>query len=165
MVGDYWDEKTSQEIHSLLREYEDLFPKTFFELKGIKGVMGEMKIELKLGSKPVRHRTYRINPRVKEKVKEIYKMLEEGLIFLVEEAKWIIPIAIQSKKDTEDIRVCVDYKRLNSGRVHDPFPAPFTDEVLEKVAGKEEYSFTYIFLEYHQVRIAKEDKRKTTFIT
>ena len=82
MVGDYWDEKTSQEIHSLLQEYEDLFPKTFSELKGIKGVMGEMKIELKLGFKPIRHRPYRLNPRVKEKVKkEIFKMLVVGLIF------------------------------------------------------------------------------------
>jgi hypothetical protein len=42
----------------VLREYEDLFPKTFLELKGIKGAMGEMKIELKLGSNPVRHRPY-----------------------------------------------------------------------------------------------------------
>jgi hypothetical protein len=48
MVGDYWDEKTIQEIQSLLREYEDLFPKTFSKLKGIKGVMEQMKIELKL---------------------------------------------------------------------------------------------------------------------
>jgi hypothetical protein len=87
MVGDYWDEKTSQEIHNMLREYEDLFPKTFSELKGIKGAMGEMKIELKLGSKPVRLKAYHLNPIVKEKVKrEIDKMLEAGLIFAVEEA-------------------------------------------------------------------------------
>jgi hypothetical protein len=85
MVGDYWDEKTSQEIQSLLREFEDLFPNTFSELKWIKGVMGEMKIELKPGSNLVRHRPYCLNPRVKEKVKrEIDKMLEDGLIFAVE---------------------------------------------------------------------------------
>jgi hypothetical protein len=66
----------------LLREYEDLFPKTFSELKGIKGAMGEMKIELKPGSNPVRHRPYRLNHRVKKKVKkEIDKMLEDGLIY------------------------------------------------------------------------------------
>jgi hypothetical protein len=29
LVGDYWDEQTSQEIQILLWEYEDLFPKTF----------------------------------------------------------------------------------------------------------------------------------------
>ena len=110
MVGDYWDEKTSQEIQSLLREYEDLFPKTFSELKRIKGVMREMKIELKPRSKHVRHRPYRLNPRVKEKVKkDIDKMLEDGFIFAVEEAEWVNPIVIQRKKGTEDIRVCVEY--------------------------------------------------------
>jgi hypothetical protein len=78
-----------------LREYEDLLPKTFSELKGIKRVMGEMKIELKLGSNPVRHRPYRLNPKVKEKVKrEIDKMLEARLIFAVEEVEWVIPIVI-----------------------------------------------------------------------
>jgi hypothetical protein len=46
-----------------------------------------MKIELKPGSNPVRHRPYCLNPRVKEKVKkEIDKMLEAGIIFVVEEA-------------------------------------------------------------------------------
>jgi hypothetical protein len=128
MVEDYWNEKTSQEIQSLLWEYEVLFPRTFSELKGIKGVMGEMKIELKLGSNPVRHRPYRLNPRLKEKVKkEIDKMLEARLIFVVEEAEWVSPIFIQRKKGTEDIKVCVDYISLNSACVHDPFPTPFID--------------------------------------
>jgi hypothetical protein len=76
IIGYYWDEKTSEEIHSLLQEYEYLFPKTLSELKGIKGAMGEMKIELKPRSKPVMHMPYRLNPKVKEKVKrEIDKMI------------------------------------------------------------------------------------------
>jgi hypothetical protein len=59
----------------------------------------------------------------------------------------------------------VDYRSLNSTCVHDPFPTPFVDEVLEQVAGKEAYSFTDGFSGYHQGRIAEEDKKKTTFIT
>jgi hypothetical protein len=63
--------------------------------------MGEMKIELKLGSNPARHRPYCLKPRVKEKFKrEIYKMVEVGLIFAVEEAGWVSPIVIQRKKGT-----------------------------------------------------------------
>jgi hypothetical protein len=54
---------------------------------------------------------------------------------------------------------------LNSACVHDPFPTPFSDEVLDQVAGKEYYSFTDILLGYHQVRIEEEDKNNTTFIT
>jgi hypothetical protein len=50
--------------------------------------MGEMKIELKSGSNPVRSRPYHLNSRDKEKVKrEIDKMLEAGLTFAVEEAE------------------------------------------------------------------------------
>jgi hypothetical protein len=94
-IGDYWDEQTMTEIQALLWEYEDLFPKIFSEIKGIKGDLGEMKIELKHDAKPVKHRPYRLNPRVKEKVKkEIDKMLAVGLIFPVDEAEWISPIVI-----------------------------------------------------------------------
>jgi hypothetical protein len=42
---------------------------------------------------------------------------------------------------------------------------PFTDEVLENLGGQEAYSFTDVFLGYHQIRIAQEDRHKTTFVT
>jgi len=47
--------------------------------------------------------------------------------------------------------------------VHNPFPTPFSDEVLNSVVGNEAYSFTDEFSSYHLVRITEEDKRKTTF--
>jgi hypothetical protein len=93
--------------------------------------MGEIKIELKLGSKTIRHIPYHLNPGVKDKVKrEIDKMPEAKLIFPVEEAEWVSPIVIQRKKGIEEIRVCVYYIILNYVCVHDPFPMPFIDEVL-----------------------------------
>jgi hypothetical protein len=155
-----------KEVHNMLQECVDLFSKTFSKLEGIKGAMGEMKIELKPGSRPLKHTLYRLNPRIKEKVKkEVDKMLAARLIFSIKEEEWISPIVIQSKKGTKDIWVCVDYKNLNFACVHDPFPTPFNDEVLDKFVGKESYSFTDDFSGYHQVRIIEEDKKKTTFIT
>jgi hypothetical protein len=64
-IRDYWDEQAMDEVHSLLLEYEDLFLKTFSELKGIKGSMGEMKIELKPDSRPLKNRPYHLNHRIK----------------------------------------------------------------------------------------------------
>ena len=61
--------------------------------------------------------------------------------------------------------MCVDIRKLNDACLHDPFPTPFIDEVLESVKGKEMYSFTKVFFGYHQVRIAKEDQHKMTFVT
>lgn len=48
--------------------------------------------------------------------------------------------------------------------MHYPFPTPFTDEVLKNVGGQEAYSFTNGFSRYHQIKIASEDQRKTTFV-
>jgi hypothetical protein len=68
-------------------------------------------------------------------------------------------------KNTCNIRICVNLHNLNAAYVHDPFPTPFTDEVLENVGGCEAYSLTYGFLGYHQVQIMKENHAKTTFAT
>jgi len=77
-------------------------------------------------------------------------MLDVGIIFHVEELEWISPMAVKPKK-TSDIRICFDLHSLNVACVHDPFPTPFTNEVLENVGGCEAYSFTYGFSLYHQV--------------
>ena len=46
--------------------------------------------------------------------------------------------------------------------MHEPFPTPFTDEVLDNVGSKEAYSFTDGLLGYHQIKIVPEDRIKTT---
>ena len=44
-------------------------------------------------------------------------------------------MVVQEKKQQGEIIVCVDVRNLNDTCVHDPFPTPFTDEVLENVGG------------------------------
>jgi len=103
-IGDYWDEQTTKDIFDLLREYEYFFPSLVADLKGIKGDLWEMKIVLNPDAKLVKHWTYTLNTSVKEKVKkEIDKMLEAGVIFLVDKAEWLSPILIQNKKDAIEI--------------------------------------------------------------
>ena len=72
---------------------------------------------------------------------------------------------IQDKKTTCEVNICFDLRNLNDACLHDPFPTPFTDEVLESVEGQEMYSFTDGLYGYHQVRITKEDRHKTNFFT
>jgi hypothetical protein len=72
-------------------------------------------------------------------------------------------MVVQDKKAGE-IRTCVDLRKLNYACLHDQFPTPFTNEVLDNVGGHEVYSFTDGFSGYHQIRIAKEDRHKNTFV-
>jgi hypothetical protein len=148
---DYWDASTIEKITKLLHEYKDLFLTKFIDMKGIKGPMGDMSIPLKPDARPVKQRPYRLNPKYKERVKiELYRILEVGIIEHVEESKWIIPMVVQDKK-TGEIRICVNLRKLNDACLHDPFPTPFIDEVLDNVGGQEVYSFIDGFSGYHQI--------------
>ena len=124
-----------------------------------------MKIPLKPGAKPIRQRPYRLNLRYKEKVKdEIDRILDARIIEPVGYSAWIIPMVVQDKK-TGGIRIYVDMRKLSEACLHDPFPTPFMDEVLENVGGQQTYYFTDGFSSYHHIRIAQEDRHKTTFAT
>jgi len=74
-------------------------------------------------------------------------------------------MVVQEKKQKGEITIYVDLRKLNDACVHDPFPTPFIDEVLENVGRQESYSFIDGFLGYHQIKIALEDRSKTTFAT
>jgi hypothetical protein len=131
---------------------------TFMEMKGIEGELGEMKIPLKPKARSVRQRLYRLNPLYKQKVKEeIDILLEVGIIEPVEEYEWISPMVVQEKKQG-GISICVDLRKLNDACLHDHFPTPFTDEVLENVGSHEAYSFTNGFSGYHQIKITLEGR-------
>ena len=125
------------------------------EMKGILGEIGVMKIPLKVDAKPMKERPYRLNRKYKEKFRmELDKMLTARIIEPVKE-----------KNTKGEIRICVDLRKLNDACLHDPFPTPFIDDVLDNVGGQEIYSFTDGFLGYHQIRIALEDRHKMTFAT
>ena len=67
--------------------------------------------------------------------------MDVGIIKLIEESKWISPIVVQDKKAIGEVRICVNLRKLNDACLHDPFPSPFTDEVLESVGVQELYCF------------------------
>jgi hypothetical protein len=94
-----------------------------------------MNIPFKPEARSVRQRPYRLNPIYKQKVKaEIDRILEASIIGPVEESEWISSMVVQEKKQGR-IRICVDLRKLNDACLHDPFPTPSIDEVLENMGG------------------------------
>ena len=85
-------------------------------------------------------------------------MVATSIIDPVEQSDWVSPMVFQEKRTKGEIRICVDLCNLNNACVHDPFPTPFLDEILDNVGGKEAYSFTNGF----QYIIKSEFPLKTT---
>jgi hypothetical protein len=77
--------------------------------------MGEMKIELILGEKPIKKNPYKLAHKYKPIIqKEIEGMLSAGIIYPIDKAEWATPMVVQSNKhDHKKLRICVDFGGLN----------------------------------------------------
>jgi hypothetical protein len=91
-------------------------------------------------------------------------LLVVGIIQSVEEVTWLSPIVVIPKKNGK-LRTCIDFKKLNAATKKDPYPLPFTNEVLSTIARYETYYLLNGYLGYHQISIAPEDRYKIVFVT
>ena len=65
---------------------------------------------------------------------DIDQMLDAGIIDPIKESEWISPMVVQDK-NTSEVCICIDLRKLNDACMHDPFLTPFIDDVLEGVGG------------------------------
>jgi hypothetical protein len=151
--------------YTFFKRHKSSFAWSYADLKGVPPEICEHKIELEPDAKAVRQRQYRMNPKYSLMVKEeIDKLLACGFIFEVPYSEWVSPIVIVPKKNGK-LRICQDYRKLNSVTKKDHFPLPFTDTLLDGVAGYECYSFMDGFSGYNQIQIAQRYRLLTAFTT
>ncbi|MCO5594482.1 hypothetical protein L7F22_048513 [Adiantum nelumboides] len=150
---------------NLFLKFKDVFAWEHIDLKGVDPEVCQHRIPLKPGARPIRLQRYRMNPNYAKKVKEeIDNLVKAGFISEVESSDWLFPIVVVPKKNGK-LRVCVDYRKLNAQTIKDPFSLPFTDMMLDEIAGHEMYSFMDGYSGYNQLKIASEDREKSTLIT
>jgi hypothetical protein len=89
---------------------------------------------------------YKLNSNYATTIKQyIDKLLVVGFIEFVGEATWLdTPIVVVSKKNGK-LKICIDFRKLNVAIKKDPYPLPFTNEVLRIVVGYEAFFFRWIF--------------------
>ena len=112
--------------------------------------------------------------------KEVLKLLDVDIIYLIADSKWVSPIQVVPKKSGMTVvegesgeliltrtvtgwKVCINYRKLNSYTRKDHFPLLFLDQVLERVSG---HAFCYFldgYSSYNQIEIALKDQEKITF--
>ncbi|XP_061338144.1 uncharacterized protein LOC133285009 [Gastrolobium bilobum] len=164
-----------------LKKYQGAIGWTIADLKGISPSFCMHKILLTgPNSFSVEHQR-RLNPIMKEVVrKEVIKWLDAGIIYPISDSSWVSPIQCIPKKGGITVekneknelipvrkvtgwRICQDYRKLNNATRKDHFPLPFTDQMLDHLAGKEYFCFLDGYSGYNQIALAPEDQHKTTF--
>nr|GEV26924.1 reverse transcriptase domain-containing protein [Tanacetum cinerariifolium] len=151
------------------------------DIKGIDLRFCTHKILMEEDYKPAIQSQRRVNPKIHDVIKkEVIKLLDAGMIYLISNSSWVSPIHCVPKKGcmivvanenneliptrlVTDWRVCIDYRKLNDATRKDHFSLPFMDQMLERLAGNEFYCFLDGFLGYFQILIDPQDQEKTTF--
>ncbi|CAN6712804.1 unnamed protein product [Malus baccata var. baccata] len=133
----------------ILRSHQDAIGWTIADIKGISPTICMHKILMQDGVKPAIDAQRRLNPIMKEVVRnEVMKLLDVGMIYPISNSKWISPTQVVPKHSgitvvkndnnefvpthlTTGWRMCVDYRKINAG--------------------------------YNQIPVAPEDQEKITF--
>ncbi|CAN6544178.1 unnamed protein product [Malus baccata var. baccata] len=144
---------TAQEEEKLLRvlkEFKSALGWTLADIKGISPTTCMHHIFLEEGAKPTREAQRRLNPPMMKVVKkEIIKLLDCGVIYPISDSRWVSPVQCVPKKSgvtvvanaenelvpqriQTGLRVCIDYRKLNTTTRKDHFPLPFIDQMLER---------------------------------
>ena len=89
-------------------------------------------------------------------------LLESGRI-VPSASPYGAPILFAVKKGGAGLRMCTDYRSLNSNSITDNFPLPRIDELLARLRGAKVFSKLDLRDGYHQIPMAPEDCHKTAF--
>ena len=85
--------------------------------------------------------------------------LKDGFTVIRNEKNELIPTRTMT-----GLRVCIEYRKLNTTTIKDHYPLPFVDQMLDRLIGHSHYCFLDGYSGYNQISIALEDQEKTTFI-
>jgi len=122
------------------------------------------KIELTSDSTPSRCRAYRMSPAKLLKVKEyLNENLSKGFI-TSSQASYSFPVLFALKAN-EDLRFCVNYRKLNAISKRNRYPLPLIDEIIGKIVGCKHLTRLNIISAFNKLRMHLDSEDYTTFIT
>ena len=115
-------------------------------------------------AKPVRQAPYRLPHAYRETVqKELAEMERDGIIE-PSTSEWASPIVLVPKKDGS-LRMCVDYRRMNSVSEADAYPMPRIDDLIDRLGDAKYISTLDLTRGYWQVPVAPQSRSRTAFTT
>ena len=170
-----------QKLLGILKKYKEAIAWLIKDLEGISPFICMHKILLNDNVKTSIEHQMRLNPVMKEVVrKEVLKWLNASFIYAISDSSLVSPVHMVPKKGgftmirnekneliptrtVTGLRVCIDYRKLNTAIRKDHFPLPFIDQMLDRLAGHPHFCFLDGYSGHNQISIAPEDQEKTSF--
>lgn len=143
-----------------LAERKNVFSTQEWDVGLAKGVTHQIRLH---EPHPFRERSRRIAPADIDDVRRHLKDLLAAGIIEESRSPYASPIVIVRKKSGA-VRMCIDYRTLNSRTTPDQYVTPRIDDALDCLAGSKWFSVLDLRSGYYQIAMSEEDKEKTAFI-
>ena len=141
------------------------FAFSYEDMPGLDEELVVHHLPTKADMKPVKQKLRRMKPEWALKVRdEVIKQYNAGFLVVSNYPEWLANIVPVPKKDGK-VRMCIDFRDLNKASPKDDFPLPHIDTLVDNTAGYKIFSFMDGFSGYNQIKMAVEDREKTSFIT
>lgn len=154
-------EQQAAQANALFSKYGSIFSKNDGDLGCTSLITHEIPL---VDDVPVRQPYRRIVPSQYEMVKNHIQQLLDSKVIRESSSPYSSPIVLVTKKDGS-LRLCVDYRQLNSRTRRDSYPLPRIEESLDALSGARWFSTLDLASGYNQVPVAEKDKFKTAFCT
>jgi hypothetical protein len=120
----------------------------------------EFTIELQPGTAPISRWSYKMTPEELAELKiQLKELMDKGCI-RPSSSPWGCPTLFVKKKD-QSLRLCVDYRPLNTVTIKNKYPLPRI--LFDQLAGANVFSKVNLRSSYHQIKIHPKDVPKTAF--
>lgn len=151
-----WKERVTRLLNSM--------PEVFSQHDMDFGHTDKVKHRIKLSDEtPFKHRPRPIHPQDVDAVKKhLNELLESGVI-RESESPFASPIVVVKKKNGS-VRLCIDFRKLNSQTIKDAYALPNLEEVFSLLNGSKWFSVLDLKSGYYQVEMEEADKQKTAFV-
>jgi hypothetical protein len=151
-------------LEPILRDYKDVFPDQLPPgLPPRRDV--DHRITLKPGAVPISRSPPRLSPpELAELKKQLIELLNGGKI-RPSVSPWGASTLFVAKKDTEERRLCFDYRPVNDVTIKNNSSLPNIEELFDQLRGAKFFSKIDLRSGYHQIRIHPDDVDKTAFNT
>ncbi|GFR82442.1 Pol polyprotein [Elysia marginata] len=151
----------SQELASVLAQYQEVFATSDFDLGTFTAVEHEINTR---DAYPIKQKIRRTPINfIGEEEAHLKKMVQAEVIE-PSTSEWASPPVLIRKRDGT-VRWCVGYRKLNNVTRKDVYPLPLVDECVDTLAGNIWFSKLDANSTYWQIKLKEEDKPKTAFIT
>ena len=128
------------------------------------GRTDKVKHQIKLSDQaPFKHRPRPIRPQDLDAVRRHLQELSEAGIIQESESPFSSPIVVVKKKNG-DIRLCIDYRKLNLQTIKDAYALPNLEETFSALTGSKWFSVLDLKSGYYQIEVEEADKPKTAFV-